>query len=292
MKKQLVSLNFGGVTRLVNLPVPTADGDAANKAYVVSEIQKAVSGLDYQSDVLGIQMDATLVPSTTASARYIVTDVTKLNGAFGTIAGVENNDIVQYNGSAFAVAYDVSVQGSGALCFNKADNQFYKFASGSWSYGGFSAVVAGTGLNNNNGTFEVKYDDVTIGIDGNGKLYVEDKAITKSKLGSDIAGDGLVQNADGSITVKLDGDSLAVGVNGLKFNKTILGRSTADVGDGTATSIDITHTFNTKDVFVSVYDNATGEDVNCGIARPDTTKITLTFDSAPAANAYKVVIMG
>lgn len=292
MKNQLISLNFGGVTRLVNLPTPSTDTDAANRGYVLSEIQKAVSGLDYQSDVLAIQTDATLAPTLTAGARYIVTNVSALNVGFGTISGVENGDIVEYNGSAFTVAYDVSVKGDGVLCFNKGDNQFYKYISGTWSYGGLSAVTAGTGLENAAGTFNVKYDNVTIGIDGNRKLYIPDDAITKAKIAADVAGTGLEQDTDGSLKVKLDGDTLAAGANGLKFNKTILQKVTGDIGDGSATSIAVTHNLATKDVQVSVYSNSTGEDVNCGITRTDTNTITLTFDSAPAVGAYRVVITG
>lgn len=292
MKKQLISLDFGGVVRLVNLPAPAADTDAVSKSYVLSQIQSAITGLDYQADVLGIQTDATLAPTLTAGARYIVTNVSTLNAGFSTIVGVENGDIVEYNGSAFTVAYDVSVKGDGVLCFNKGDNQFYKYVSGTWSYGGLSAVTAGTGLENIEGTFNVKYDNVTIGIDGSGKLYIPDDAITKAKIASDVAGTGLEQDTDGSLKVKLDGDTLAAGANGLKFNKTILQKVTADIGDGSSTSIDVPHTLGTKDVQVSVYSNSTGEDVNCGITRTDTNTVTLTFDSAPASGAYRVVITG
>lgn len=294
MKKQLVSLDFGGVVKLVNLPLPSADGDSVSKGYVLSQIQSAIAGLDYQSDVLGLQTNATLDPTATpvAGARYIITNAASLHANFGTIAGVENNDIVQYNGSAFIVAYDISVQGPGVLCFNRGDNTWYKFVSGDWTYGGFSAVTAGTGLENVEGTFNVEYDDVTIGIDGNGKLFVKDDSITKAKIAADIAGTGLQQNADGSLEIKLDGDILAVDASGLKFNKTLLSKVTADVGDSAATSIAVTHNLATREVLVNVYSNSTYDEVSCGIARTDANTVTVSFDTAPASNAYKVVIIG
>ncbi|AWI04147.1 hypothetical protein [Clostridium drakei] len=292
-KNVLVSLNFGGVSKIVGLPVPVDNGDVANRGYVLSEIQKAISGLDYQADVLGIQTDATLTPTTTQGARYILTDITKLHANFGVITGVENNDIVEYNGSSFVVAYDVSAKGPGVLVFNRGDSQFYKFNT-SWTYGGFSTITNGTGLDNVGGTFNVKYDDITIGIDVNGKLYVKDKAITKEKLGTDVADTtkGISQNGDGSLAVKLSSDaSLAFDdEGGLKFNKTVLGKVTGTIGDGSATSIDVTNTLGTKDLDVSAYDSSDNK-VDCGI-HVATDKITFTFDTVPAADSIKVVAIG
>lgn len=292
-KNVLVSLNFGGVTKIVGLPLPVDNGDVANRGYVLSEIQKAVSGLDYQADVLGLQTDATLAPTLTLGARYILTDITKLHANFGVITGVENNDIVEYDGTKFNVAYDVSAKGPGVIVFNRGDNEYKKFIT-SWTYGGFSAVTNGTGLDNVSGTFNVKYDDITIGIDGNGKLYVKDKSIDKAKLGTDIADttQGMLQNEDGSLAVKLSSDaSLAFDAQGgIKFNKTVLGKITGTIGDGAATSIDVTNTLGTKEVVVSVYDNLDNA-VDCGIHRA-ADKITFTFDTAPAAGSISVVVIG
>ena len=66
----------------------------------------------------------------------------------------------------------------------------------------------------------------------------------------------------------------------------------ATVGDGTATSIDVTHGMNTYDVQVQVYDASTYENVECGITRPSDGKVNLAFAVAPASGAYKVVIVG
>ncbi|MFL0197261.1 hypothetical protein ACJDU8_17100 [Clostridium sp. WILCCON 0269] len=291
MRKQLMSLDFGGVTRLVNIPTPTNDGDVTSKSYVLAQIQSAIAGLDYQSDVAGIQTDATLAPTLTNGSRYIVTNVAALNASFGAISGVENGDIVQYNGSAFVVACDVSVHGSGILCFNRGDNQFYKYTSGTWSYGGFAAVAPGTALENVSGTFNVLFDNISIGVDANGKLEIKDKAINKSKLGTDIASDGLEQNEDGSLKVKIADSSLSVDAAGLKLSATLLKKVTATIGDGSATSIDVPHSLATKALQVSVYDNTTDNEVDCGVHRA-TDKVTLTFDTAPATGTIDVVIIG
>jgi hypothetical protein len=66
----------------------------------------------------------------------------------------------------------------------------------------------------------------------------------------------------------------------------------ATIGDGTATSFEVSHGMDTYDVQVQVYDAATYENVECGISRPTQAKVALTFAVAPASGAYKVVIVG
>ncbi len=66
----------------------------------------------------------------------------------------------------------------------------------------------------------------------------------------------------------------------------------AVVGDGVATSYDVSHDLGTRDVTVQVYDSATYESVETGVTRASDTKITLVFAVAPASGAYRVVITG
>ena len=67
---------------------------------------------------------------------------------------------------------------------------------------------------------------------------------------------------------------------------------TATIGDGSATAIAVTHSRGTDDVLVEVYGASTKETVVCDVDRTSTNAVTLTFASAPASNAYKVVIVG
>jgi len=67
---------------------------------------------------------------------------------------------------------------------------------------------------------------------------------------------------------------------------------TATIGDGSATAIAVTHSLGTDDVLVEVYGASTKETVVCDVDRTSTNAVTLTFASAPASNAYKVVIIG
>lgn len=66
---------------------------------------------------------------------------------------------------------------------------------------------------------------------------------------------------------------------------------TTNIGDGSATSIAITHNLNTRDVDVTVYRNSGNYDeVLVEIQRTSVNAVTLIFDTAPAAAAYRVKV--
>jgi hypothetical protein len=64
----------------------------------------------------------------------------------------------------------------------------------------------------------------------------------------------------------------------------------ANVGDGTNTAYTITHNLNSRDVIVQVYDNSTYDTVYTDVVRTSVNVVTVTFATAPASNAYRVVI--
>jgi len=67
----------------------------------------------------------------------------------------------------------------------------------------------------------------------------------------------------------------------------------ASFGDGSATSYVITHNFNTRDVQVSVFPNSgTYDDVEVDVGRTSVNEVTLVFATAPTSNAYRVVVIG
>lgn len=69
-------------------------------------------------------------------------------------------------------------------------------------------------------------------------------------------------------------------------------RYAASLGDGSATSYAITHNLGTLDVQVYCYENSGSKrEVFVEKQHTSTTQITLVFDTAPASNAIRVVIM-
>lgn len=70
------------------------------------------------------------------------------------------------------------------------------------------------------------------------------------------------------------------------------GKFAMDVGNGTATSVTVTHNLNSMDVTVDVYDSTTGDTVECSVTRTSANVVTLGFAVAPATNEFRVVVVG
>ena len=62
------------------------------------------------------------------------------------------------------------------------------------------------------------------------------------------------------------------------------------IGDGTATSIDVTHGLGTRDVMVQMYDSSTYETVYAEVSRTSTSAVNVRFNTAPASNDVTILI--
>lgn len=67
-------------------------------------------------------------------------------------------------------------------------------------------------------------------------------------------------------------------------------RYNADIGDGSATSIAVTHGLNSLDVTVEVYEKSTGATVGVDVVRTNVNTVTITTAQPLAANSHRVVI--
>lgn len=90
--------------------------------------------------------------------------------------------------------------------------------------------------------------------------------------GAEEANKSLVTDADGNVT-------------------TVAHKFVTTIGDGTATSYTVAHNMGTKDIIVQVSDATTFEVVYANIAISTDNEISLNFASAPAANAYRVIVI-
>lgn len=94
-------------------------------------------------------------------------------------------------------------------------------------------------------------------------------------------------------TLALDYDNTTIGLDGSNKLTSLTGRKySATFGDGAATAFNIDHNFNTKDVHVQVRDASTDRQVECDVVMSTVNRVVLTFDTAPASNAYRVVVKG
>ncbi len=191
-----------------------ANGVLATDAVNKGQLDAAISGLDFQADVLGVQTDATLIPELTDGARYVITAPGSLATEFGTIEDLGAGDIVEYDGSEFVVVYDVSLQGEGAITWNRADNSFWYYNTSWAAFGGMSGVEAGVGLRKTGNTLSVELGA------GIGQLPT-------NEVGLDLLGTGgLFLTVDGTeastasaaqLSLRLDGTSLSKSSTGVKI---------------------------------------------------------------------------
>lgn len=102
---------------------------------------------------------------------------------------------------------------------------------------------------------------------------------------------GLVRLATQAEVTTGTNDTAAITPLKLKtFFDNAVGGYAANIGNGSATSFAVTHNLGTRDVIISIYDNATYEEVLTDVAATSTSVVTVSFATAPASNAYRVVI--
>ncbi len=219
----------------------------ATDAVRLADVEAALAGLDFQPDVLGYQKDATLNPSAspTVGARYIVSAASNLHANFGTIAGVQNNDIVEYDGTDFQVVYDVSSAGPGAICWDRGTSTWKYYNGTDWSqFGGLDSLNAGIGLVKSGNTIDISMgagiaqlpsDEVGVDVLSTGGLFT---TIDGSTSSTDTAAKLAVKiDAAGGLTTTASG--LKVGTSGIvagMLNTSIVGFGLQGAG-GTALSV-------------------------------------------------------
>lgn len=251
-----VALNSQKIT---GLGTPTADADAATKAYVDASVQ----GLDVK-----------------ASVRVATTANITLSGA-QTIDGVS------------AIAGDrvlVKAQTAGA------ENGLYVVAAGAWTRtadadtsaevtsGLFVFVEEGTAAADSGWTLTT-----------NAPIVLGTTALVFAQFsgaGQVTAGAGLTKT--GNTLDVIAGTGITVNADDVAIDTAVVARKySTTVGDGSATAIVVTHSLSTRNVVVSVYETATPyAEVECDVEKTSASTITLRFAVAPTSAQYTVAVIG
>ena len=66
----------------------------------------------------------------------------------------------------------------------------------------------------------------------------------------------------------------------------------ANIGNGTSTTIKVTHNLGTEDITVTVREVSSKQVVVADVQIVDGNSINILFASAPASNTYRVVVTG
>lgn len=231
------NLAFGGTSTVKNLAAPVDTGDAVRKI----DLENAVAGIakDYQADVLGTEADYV-----DTAGRYIFADGTKLTaGVTGAVAG----DIVvaDNTGAVVSVAYKSTVEGPGALAWNRHTETWNQWNGTVWSeFGGLSGVNAGVGLTKTGNNISVKLGagvadlptgEVGLDLKLNGGLALVDPTSGVASTATDAV---LAVKAAGSLEITAGGsvDVKDAGITEVELAASVAGNGLQG-GAGTALSV-------------------------------------------------------
>jgi hypothetical protein len=280
-RKVLVNLDMTG-NQIVNLADPSANNHAVNLGF----LQSLVLGGNNKSfvDV------ATTIAGTLASSFANGQTVDGVTLTTGMRILIKNQADGTENG-----IYTVNASGAPTRATD-AD------ASSEFANGALVGVRRGNAypIGNGDSVWMLANDTPpTIGTDAlsfirinSTSTYISGDGLNESPAGTFnvVAGDGVELVSD-AVRVKLNGATLTRSGSGLSVTNPKLSFAQS-IGNGSSTSIAVTHNLGTRDVAVDIYDNSTFETVDCDIVRTDTNTVTFGFTTAPASNAYRVVILG
>lgn len=159
-------------------------------------------------------------------------------------------------------------------------NGIYVAASGAWARSTDAdenaEVTAGLSVMVTEGTSNA---DTQWRLNTNDAIVVGTTALSFVQIG---AGSSYTQGTG----ISISGNTIAVDT------AVVVRKFSQAIGDGSATSISVSHGLSTVDVQVQVFEVATGATVECDITRTSTSQVTLGFSVAPTSGQYKVVVQG
>jgi len=250
--------------KITNLTDPANPQDAANKRYV----DAAVVGIDWK-------------PSVRAATTAAITLAT----------GLENGDTL--DGVTLATGNRVLVKDQA----NATENGIYVVAVSGAPTRSTDADTAAEIT----ASFAVFVEEGTANADSgwtltnNGSVTIGTTELTFTQftgLGQITAGNGLTKTANTLDVV--GGLGIVANANDVAIDTAVVVRKYAvAIGDGSATSITVTHNLNTRDVTVGVYSStSTYDEVECDIQHTTVNTVTLLFSVAPTAGQYRAVVHG
>lgn len=263
MAKQVLSdLDFNSVAKIINLPAPTDPGHAVNKEYV----DAAITGIAWKASVR-----VAAVTNVTVSAPGSTIDgVTPSTNDRILLLGqsdLTENGIYIYNGPSTPMTRALDADSTDEL--NEAVTTV---TDGTYEGSSFRQ----TSVNVDVGTDDIVWESF-------GSTVPPADENTAGILEVATQGEVDAGTADDKIVTP---ETLANWA-GRKL------KYTTQIGDGSATSIDVNHNLGTRDVTVEIYRNSGNYDsVEVEVQRPSTNKVTLVFAAAPSANQFNVVVLG
>jgi hypothetical protein len=264
--------------------------------------------------------DATDVTVTTSGDLEVTGDLT-VNGTTTTV----NSNIVTIDDPVFTLGgdaaptsddnkdrgiefryHDGSTAKLGFFGFDDSTGDFTFLTSATNSSEVFSGTKGNLDINN------ISLSGSITSIDGaaptNGQILIGNGSNNDMQLATITAGEGIdITNAAGSITIDAEDSSatnkgvvqLATDAEALAGTDTakvvtpagLAARSfSTSIGDGSATSITVTHNLNSRDVIIQLYDNSSYDTVFADVVRTTVDTATISFAAAPASGDIRVLV--
>jgi hypothetical protein len=261
-RKFFTDIDLQSASKVVNVPTPTAAGDAVPKSYVDS----AVEGLAWKDSArVGTQSNIDLAnPGATIDGITMASQDRVLVRNQSTQS---QNGIYVWNGASTALTRSLD-----ASTFAELEQAVITVEEGSDA----GTTWRQTGIN---GT-----------IDSSNVLFT---SFGSSSPAASETTSGIAELATQAEVDTGTDDARIITPLKLANWSGHLRKISTSIGDGSATSYVVTHNLNTRDVIIRVFLNS-GEydDVEVDVQRTSTTTATLVFATAPASNAYRVVVIG
>lgn len=259
--KVLADLDFNGSTKITNLPDPVSAQDAATKNYV----DVAIEGTNWKDSVRVSTQGNVSIASPGASIDGIT---------------MSANDRV-------LVRAQTSASENGIYIWNGAATPMTRSADCSTAAELEQAVTLVEEGTNAGVSYRQTLVNFTLGSGSVAFTVAFQSTPTASETQS-----GIAEIATQAETDAGTDDTRFVTPLKLATYSGRVKKFSALIGDGAATQYDVTHNFNTTDVHIQVYLVSTGESVLVDTKRQTVNAARINFASAPANNAYKVVVIG
>lgn len=260
-RKFFTDIDLQSVSKVVNLPSPSASGDAANKAYVDS----LVEGLAWKD-----------------SCRVATQSNISLSSPGASIDGIS-----MVAGDRVLVRAQTTASQNGIYVWNGASTAMTRALDAN-TFAELEQAVASIEEGTSAST-TYRQDQVNGTIDSSNVNWVSFG--TAAPAASETTS-GIAEIATQAETDAGTDDARIVTPAKLANWSGRLRKFAASIGDGSATSYTVTHNLNTRDVTVEVYNASTYDEVTTDVTHTTVNAVTVVFATAPASNAYRVVVVG
>lgn len=260
-RKFFTDLDLQSVSKVINLPTPSSSGDAVPKSYVDS----LVEGLAWK-DSCRVATQANINLSSPGSSVDGVTMTSQDRVLVRSQSTASENGIYVWNGASSAMTRALD-----ASTFAELEQAVVTVEEGS---------SAGSSYRQDqiNGTL--------------GSSNINWTAFGTSAPSASTSTAGVVRLATQTEVNTGTDATIAVTPATLESWSGRIKKYATSIGDGTSTSYTVTHNLASLEVNVTIFSNATGDEVIADVLHATTNSLTILFSSAPASNAYRVVVIG